>query len=302
MLANAVFSQFVYGSYSLSSINSPHRAIFVQYGFARHKTGIWAAVIDEPLIIFAASTWLKKQQQFSLLDCLRQDTHIHSAHRNGFEAYLAYYIREIFETSQNLDAVFTFRSDFASRTDLSWQYDKFELVTVSGAEVSPITKDSGPSSSIGFIAVSGEEVLEWIKTNDDKYTFCFPPKSFGPDILFHLRCQRSQKLLIAAVKCKKYEEVELKRLIHGLRTVSPPWFWRSRSLEVSHSAILKRTAFYTDISIKMLLARHLCRMIPNVLHLLKQPQKSWRRSYPLCPPGLIMLFYASSHRGLGTLG
>jgi len=119
MLAEAVFTQFVYGSYSLSLIDSPHGAIFVQYGFARYKTGTRADVIDEPLIIFAALTCLKKQKQFSLLDCLRRDIHMHSARRNGFEAYLAYYIREIFETSQNLDAVFTFRSDFASRTDLS---------------------------------------------------------------------------------------------------------------------------------------------------------------------------------------
>ena len=234
MLADVVFTQFVYGSYSLSSIDSPYRATFVQYGFARHKTGTRTEVIDEPLIIFAALTWLKKQKQFSLLDCLRRDIHMHSTRRNGFEAYLAYYIREIFETPQKLDAVFTFRSDFASRTDLSWQHDTFELVTVSKAKVSPITKSSGPSSSIGFIAVSGEEVLEWIKTNDEKYVFCFPSESFGPDILFYLRCQRSQKLLIAVVQCRKYEQVEQDCLIHGLRTVSPPWFWRSKNLEVCH--------------------------------------------------------------------
>ncbi len=235
MLADAVFTQFVYGSYSLSSIDSPYRASFVQHGFARHKTGTRAEVIDEPLMIFAALTWVKKQKHFSLLDCLRRGIHMHSTRRNGFEAYLAYYIREIFETPQKLDAVFTFRSDFASRTDLSWQHGAFELVTVSRAKVTPITKNSGPSSSIGFIAVSGEEVLEWIETNEDKYSFCFPPESFGPDILFYLRCQRSQKLLLAAVQCKKYEEVGLDCLVHGLRTVSPPWFWRSKNLEVRHS-------------------------------------------------------------------
>jgi hypothetical protein len=159
------------------------------------------------------------------------------------EPLLAYYIREIFETPQKLDAVFTFRSDFASRTDLSWQHDAFELVTVSRAKVSPITRNSGPSSSIGFIAVSGEEVLEWIETNDDKYTFCFPPESFGPDILFYLRCQRSQKLLVAAVHCRKYTEVGLEHLLHGLRTVSPPWFWRSKYLEVRHSWHFKTNIF-----------------------------------------------------------
>jgi len=243
MLANAVFTQFVYGSYSLNSIDSPCRATFVQYGFARHKTGTKAEVIDEPLMIFAALTWFKKQKHFSLLDCLRRDIHRHSTCRNGFEAYLAYYIREIFETPQKLDAVFTFRSDFASRTDLSWQHGAFELVTVSRAKVVSITRNSGPSSSIGFIAVSGAEVLEWIKTNKDNYCFCFPPESFGPDILFYLRCQHSQKLLLAAVQCKKYEEVNVDCLVHGLRTVSPPWFWRSKSTEVCHSWHFKLNSF-----------------------------------------------------------
>ena len=243
MLADTIFTQFIYGSYSLGSLDSSYRTTFVQYGFARHKTGSRAEVIDEPLIIFAALTWLKKQNHFSLLDCLRRDIHMHSTRRNGFEAYLAYYIREIFETPQKLDAVFTFRSDFASRTDLSWQHDAFELVTASRAKVSPITKSSGPSSSINFIAVSGEEVLEWIETNDDKSTFCFPPKSFGPDILFYLRCQRSQKLLMAAVQCKKYKEVELNCLIHGLRTVSPAWFWRSKDIKVRHSWHFKTNGF-----------------------------------------------------------
>jgi hypothetical protein len=241
MLGDIVFNQFVYGSYSLSSIDSPYRATFVQYGFARHKTGIRGEVIDEPLIIFATLTWLKKQQKLSLLDCLRRDVHMHSTCRNGFEAYLAYYIREIFETPQKLNAVFTFRSDFTSRTCLSWQHDTFELVTVSRAEVFPITKSSGPSSSIGFIAAP-DEVSEWIET-DDKFTFCFPPESFGPDILFYLRSQSSQKLLIAAVQCRKYDEVDQNCLIHGLRTVSPPWFWRSKDLKVRHSWHFKTNGF-----------------------------------------------------------
>ena len=131
--------------------------------------------------------------------------------------------------------MFTFQSDFASRTDPSWQHDAFELVTVYRAQVSPITKSSGPSSGIGLFAVSGEEVFDWIETNDDKYTFCFPPKSFGLDLLFYLQCQSSRKLLLAAVQCKKYEEVGLDCLIHGLCTVSPPCFGGCKDLEVRHS-------------------------------------------------------------------
>jgi len=115
-LANAVFFQIVYGSYSLSSIDSEHRAKFVRYGFARHKAGAGGEVIDEPLMIFSALKWFSKLKQFSLLDCLRRDIGMHSPRRNGFEAYLAFYMRQLFEVPQILDAVFTFRSDFALQT------------------------------------------------------------------------------------------------------------------------------------------------------------------------------------------
>jgi len=71
----------------------------VQYGFARHKTGARVVVIDEPLMIFAALTWLEKQNQFSLLDSLRREIHMHSTCRNGFEAYLAYYCHDTTNSS-----------------------------------------------------------------------------------------------------------------------------------------------------------------------------------------------------------
>ena len=38
--------------------------------------------------------------------------------KNGFEAYLAFYLRQALETTPVLDMVFAFRKDFAKRTDL----------------------------------------------------------------------------------------------------------------------------------------------------------------------------------------
>ena len=250
MLSNAIFTQFVYGSYSLSFIDSSYRASFVQYGYARHKHGTSVEVIDEPLVIFAALTWFQQHKHFSLLNCLRRDIHMHSTRRNGFEAYLTFYIRQIFEIPQTLDAVFSFRSDFAKRTDLSWQRKKFELVTVSRSQggqtkVSLVTTQSGPSSSIGFIAGSGQEVLDWIETNEDEYTFCFPPPSCGPDVLYYLRCQCCRRLLLVAKQCKKHAEVSHATLIEGLRSVSPQWFWRSKDLTVHHSWHFETNRFFT---------------------------------------------------------
>lgn len=259
-LAHAVFFQIVYGSYSLSSIDSEHRANFVRYGFARHIAGIQEEVIDEPLMIFSALKWFNKLKQFSLLDRLRRDIEMHSPRRNGLEAYLAFYMRQLFEVPQTLDAVFTFRSDFASesRTILSWQRDKFELVTVVPTEdpnkpdIFLVTANSGPSSNIGFIAVEGKDVLEWIKVNSGQFTFCFPPPSCGPDVLFFVRCKSTGRLLLVAVQAKKRSgDVSLETLIKGLRTVSPPWFWKSKDLNVRHSWQFQTDNFLHSGNIKM---------------------------------------------------
>ena len=132
-----------------------------------------------------------------------------------------------------------FESDFARRrqTDLAWQHENFELVTVVHADgndpqVSVVTPSCGPASNVGFSAESGEAVLEWISTNSDRFTFCFPPESFGPDLLFFVRSEASGKLLLVTIQAKKYDSVEKRALIEGVRTVTPSWFWKSKDREV----------------------------------------------------------------------
>jgi len=234
-LSIAIYDQILYGRYSLSAFASADRATFVEYGFARHKSTIRDTVIDEPLAILAALQWVNKSAKLSLFECLRHDIGRHSKRKNGFEAYLAFYLRKVFEMTPELDAVFTFRKDFAG---LPWCHDKFELVTVSnpgnGSDplISVVTPSCGPSSNVGFLANSGEEVLEWISTNKDQFTFCFPPESFGPDLLLFLRSKVSGKLLLVVIQCKKCDSVKKQVLIHGVRTVTPSWFWKSKDKKV----------------------------------------------------------------------
>jgi hypothetical protein len=240
-LCEAIYDQILYGYFTLSSFTNEARDTFVEYGFARHKPGTNHTVIDEPLAILAALQWLYHSNTFSMFKCLSHDIHKHQKRKNGFEAYLVFYMRTVFETTPELDAVFTFRDDFARRgkTDLAWQHENFELVTVvhadrSNPHISVVTPSCGPAPKVGFLAKSGKEVLEWISTNSDRSTFCFPPEAFGPgpDLLFFIRSKVSGKLLLVMIQAKKHDSVEKQILIEGVRTITPSWFWKSKDMKV----------------------------------------------------------------------
>jgi hypothetical protein len=235
-LSEIIFHQILYGSYSLSSFGAEERATFVQIGFARHKANVGNTVLDEPLAILAALNWVNDHGQLSPSEYLRQNIGKHSTRKNGFEAYLAFVIRKVFENPTKLDEVFTFRSDFVKRRDLSWQHEEFELVTVKAhgtqSHVSVVKPYSGPSSNIGLLADSGKDVLNWISKNQNQSIFCFPPKSFGPDFLFYIRSTKSRKLLLVVVQCRNYDKVKKDDLITGVRTVTPVWFWKSKNSKV----------------------------------------------------------------------
>ena len=238
-LATALFDQVIYGTYSLQSFATEERATFVEYGFARTVTmtnsRATQTVLDEPIAILAALNWVNQTASLSHLEYLRHDLGKHSNKGNGFENYLAFFVRRFFEVPQRLTELFKFRSDFDK---INWKSEEFELVTVSRPlgsgqpHVSIVTSDSGPSSNIGFRAEKGEDILSWISTNKTQITFCLPPKHFGPDLLFFLRSKVSGKLLLVMAQCKNYSEVSLKDLIVGVRTVTPDWLWKSKDIKV----------------------------------------------------------------------
>jgi hypothetical protein len=239
VLCDVLYGQTVYGFYSLTPF-APEDEIktFIEYGFARTRSE--ETVIDEPLVIMAAWSWLDKKGHFSLLDCLRREVGKHAPRKNGFEAYLAFYVRKAFEKTARLNDVFTFRSDFARRkdSDLSWQTEKFELVTVSipaGADerkISAVTPSCGPSSNVGFLAKTDDDVLQWISENKGCYAFCFPTESAGPDFFFYVRSKATGRLLLVAMQAKHYKDVDNATLVQGVRTVTPSFFWNSKGEKV----------------------------------------------------------------------
>ena len=234
-LCNAIYGQILHGRYDFNSFTQEDTASFVQYGFARHRDGE-ETVINEPLAVLAAMRWLDQQSNFSMFNCLRRNIHRHSTRDNGFEAYLTFYLRQVFKDATNLDAVFTLRDDYAR---LTWQREEFELVTVASAnrdepQVSVVTPTSGPSSNVGLLAKKGREVLQWITDNNNQqFTFCFPPESFGPDLLFFLRHKKSGQLLLVAIQAKRNtRKVNRPTLMKGIRTVTPSWFWKRKHEKV----------------------------------------------------------------------
>jgi hypothetical protein len=55
MLCSALYEQYFYGCYTLSSFSPKDTATFVEYGFARHR--ITETVIDKLLTIVAGLQW-----------------------------------------------------------------------------------------------------------------------------------------------------------------------------------------------------------------------------------------------------
>jgi len=167
MLCDAIYSQIICGRSEARAFNQGERHSFVETGFARHRGRETA--IDELLEILAAMGWFDRQPQFSMFNALCHDIHKHSPSQNGFEAYLTFYLRQVFKDGEKLDRVFTLRGPVA------WQSDEFELVTVNASrgqpqrEISVVTPTSGPSSIIGIVATSGE-VVEWLTTNTHRFT------------------------------------------------------------------------------------------------------------------------------------
>ena len=230
ILRDAVYGQTIYGRYALRPFTGKETDLFVQYGFARHRGN--EKVIDEPLAILAAIQSVDRK--YSMFDWLRCDIENHATRRNGYEGYLAFYLRHVFEKPNKLDTIFSFRQDFAG---LAWSQHKFELVTVVNAksnepQVSVVTPGSGPSPRVGFSPNLGEEVVEWLSLNKSHTPFCFPPEVLGPDLLFFVRSQESGELLLVMVQGKQHEKVTRETLMEGVRTVTPSWFYKSKTTQV----------------------------------------------------------------------
>jgi hypothetical protein len=242
VLSHVLYDQLLYGRFSLGAFSPKEKDDFVRYGFARYVNHGKDVTFDEPIVILAVYHWLVLKGKFSLYECALHNLSNHASRQNGFEAFLVLYMRLVFETSPVLSEIFTFRSDFARRvtTDLAWQNEPFELVTVAKGQdnthnICVVTPFSGPSSVWGFTADSGKDVVEWLSTNTRGAAFCYPPPSLGPDLLFFIRSTVSGGLVLVAVQARRRVSIKYDELLKGVRTLTPCWFWKSKDLKVRPS-------------------------------------------------------------------
>jgi hypothetical protein len=107
------------------------------------------------------------------------------------------------------------------------QYLPFEAAG-SSLEVFVPMPSPAVSSNIGLKVKSGRKVLDSMRINKDRFTFCLPPELFGPHLLFSLRSKNSGLLLLVVMQAKKRQNVVNQVLIHGVRSIAPSWFWKSK--------------------------------------------------------------------------
>ncbi|KAG8829656.1 hypothetical protein FRC17_006218 [Serendipita sp. 399] len=246
VLSAIVHKQLLYGRFNVPMprlIADPLR--LVEAGFARYIYDADGIVINEPLAILSARDCVKRTPGMPTpSELVLANINRSESRRNGFEAYLAMHLLDIFAAPRRLDDVFTFRSDFISskRTDFNWRMDQFELVTVVASEngVDPdvfvVTPTSGPSCNFGTVVDLGDQLIDWISSNQGRYAFCFPPEEFGPDILFFLRSKKSGKVVLVMLQakgCNADTQIGKDMLIEGVRSVSPAWFGKRRHTRFS---------------------------------------------------------------------
>jgi hypothetical protein len=249
LLARVLRDRISNEAYKMDELKGDQKDLLVQLGFARIICTLVrdyyenVPVVDEPITILAASKWLDRSTQDTVFTRFYHDVRKKSFWGNVFQEYLVFYLREAFRDGPRLDKVFYFRSDFARRRtrDLQWQEGRFTLVTISktayeaNRSIWVVTPSSGPSSNLAVRAKSVEDVQNWILTNSERRTFCIPPTSMGPDILFFIQSISTKKTLLVALRVETQSPVTIKSLNYGVRKVTPSLFWKEKYERVSIS-------------------------------------------------------------------
>ncbi|PVF91660.1 hypothetical protein CPB86DRAFT_820309 [Serendipita vermifera] len=291
LLAKMLRAQLFSGMYRPQKMDAKGKLDFIQYGFARavitltkDRPSVETIVIDERIPALIALKYLNNETSNTLFAGLYGDIFQHSPHGNGFEQYLAFYMRVAFEYSPTLDTIFHFRSDFAQRRnkDLKWQRRKFNLVTIwkgldeSDSSISIVTPSCGPSANLGFKADSIREVWEWIQFNREKRTFCFPPESMGPDLLFFVQSESTQRTFLISLQAKARKSIDAETLRHGVRSVTPSLYWKSKKVSSKKDPASQRPRYVGKRAERLLAAE-----TPVVLASIPQGFRIQGADYPV---------------------
>ncbi|KAG6807754.1 hypothetical protein H0H92_006488 [Tricholoma furcatifolium] len=97
----------------------------------------------------------------------------------------------------------------------------------------PMLSMKGGSSAAHKLAYktdSIEETLRWLDC-EHREPFLFPPKHFGPDVIFRLKLTDGKVLTVALqIKLKPdYESFPKSKILEAIRTVTPQFFWTNEN-------------------------------------------------------------------------
>ena len=157
------------------------------------------ALVDEPLVILAATHMFMGEKGFSLEDYIR--TAINHNQGIGLEQCIAYYLTCAFDGQRKLCDIFDFGSDDVPE----WAKQPAELVAVDWDEGDAKVTHFDLSDFLGSPTLIGtkcntiEETLNWFRNRTS--AMCFPDNNMGPDIVAFVRLLTGQKLALA-IQCK----------------------------------------------------------------------------------------------------
>jgi hypothetical protein len=166
---------------------------WVEFGFARFPDPQKSdqALVDEPLIILAATYHLNTCSSMGLSDRVLNGLGQAKGRGTTFEEFVAVYLARAFGPDVSLSHVFDFGEDAPSWASLKGV--KFVAFSSNG-DHHIVDHALGPSSALSCDLANAEETVKWFRK---PYTMmCFPDKFLGPDLVFFIRLSNGMVLCV----------------------------------------------------------------------------------------------------------
>lgn len=172
---------------------------WVELGFARFRdpkdTSSERVLVDEPLIILAATHHLNMHTTVGLSDHVLNGLGCAAGRGTKFEEFIAVYLVQAFGSNVCMCDVFDFGADIPM-----WAESRGVELVVLGAEGEYRTVNHssnrlvGPSGTLSCNLTRAMETVKWFQR---PYTaMCFPDIHFGPDITFFIRLSDGRILCV----------------------------------------------------------------------------------------------------------
>ena len=194
----------------------------VEMGFARFKSD-GSIVVDEPLALLALQHYFKTRTVWKPDHFARHGLKDSCAQKRGdaFELFCAYHLATAFESPKPLSEIFHFldNNDLQNMTaqlvSVHKQGDTFTFRPVN------MFSDKRPSYILGCTTSTEEQTLLQFK-DPQRISFCFPAKTFGPDLILFLKLSDDTLLrVLCQFRHRTTPTIGPNGTTKGFRTIEP---------------------------------------------------------------------------------